>query len=77
MSCLFSEIYFGRLILEEAEHLLAAEGIIYDTCRFYIRNIKALSDDEKLKYILKHALWKVTVNYIGSIWEKRKSLEYA
>ena len=71
-------------IIEDEKHVLFHCNIytternkLYDTCSFCMSNFKALSDDEKLKYIMKHELWKVTVNYIISIWEKRKSLEYA
>ena len=39
-----------------------------DSCSRCINNFRTLEDDDKLKYIMKYELWKVTT------WEKRKSL---
>ena len=43
----------------------------YDSCSRGNNNFIILNDDDKLKYIMKYELWKVTTNYIISLWEKR------
>ena len=44
----------------------------YDSCSHGNNNVIILNDDDKLKYIMKYELWKVTTNYIISISVKTK-----
>ena len=71
-------------IVEDEKHFLihcpmyiTERNKFYDSCSRGNNNFRILNDDDKLKYIMKYELWKVTTNYIISIWEKQKSLEYS
>ena len=71
-------------IVEDEKHFvfhcpmyITERNKFYDSCSRGNNNFIILNDDHKLKYIMKYELWKVTTNYIISIWEERKSLEYS
>ena len=48
----------------------------YEECIKIIRNFKDMNDDEKLRHIMTHAFWKISLRYVNLLWEKRKSLEF-
>ena len=40
------------------------------------RNFSDMNEDDKLKNIMSHKCWKITLRYVNSLWENGKSLEY-
>ena len=48
----------------------------YEECAKLFRNFSDMNEDDKLKNIMSHKCWKITLRYVNSLWEKRKSLDY-
>ena len=45
-------------------------------CAKLFRNFSDMNEDDNLKNIMSHKCWKITLRYVNSLWEKRKSFEY-
>ena len=70
-------------IVEDEKHFLFNCNIyynerreFYEECAKLFRNFSDMNEDDKLKNIMSHKCWKITLRYVNSLWEKRKPLEY-
>ena len=51
----------SKLFLFHCKIYTTERNKLYDTCSFTFSNFKALSDEEKLKYIMKHELYHLNL----------------
>ena len=70
-------------IVEDEKHFLFNCNIyyyerqeFYEECAKLFRNFNDMNEGDKLKNIMSHKCWKITLRYVNSLWEKIKSFEY-